>query len=89
MSVAPRLNRLFGADGKCFSVAIDHGFFGELSFLTGIEDMKRVVETVVHAAPDVVQLAVGQARHLQSVPGKQKPSLALRTLHTAYGLDAV
>jgi len=79
MSVAPRLNRLFGADGKCFSVAIDHGFFGELSFLKGIEDMKRAVETVVRAAPDVVQLAVGQARHLQNIPGNQKPSLALRT----------
>ena len=37
----PRLNRLFAADGKCFDVAIDHGFFGEASFLAGIEDMVR------------------------------------------------
>ena len=31
------------------------------------------------AAPDAIQLTVGQARHLQDVPGKQKPSLVLRT----------
>ncbi|MGZ3638308.1 MAG: aldolase, partial [Ktedonobacterales bacterium] len=35
MSGAPRINRLFGADGKCFDVAIDHGFFNELAFLSG------------------------------------------------------
>ena len=29
MSVTPRFNRLFGPDGKCFDVAIDHGFFNE------------------------------------------------------------
>jgi len=26
MSVTARLHRLFAADGKCFDVAIDHGF---------------------------------------------------------------
>ena len=41
MSVSPRLNRLFAADGKCFDVAIDHGFFNERSFLAGIEDDAR------------------------------------------------
>lgn len=79
MSVTPRLNRLFAGDGKCFNVAVDHGFFNESAFLTGIEDMKSAVGTVVNANPDVMQLTVGQARHLQSIPGKQKPSLALRT----------
>ena len=79
MSVMPRLSRLFAADGKCFNVAIDHGFFNEFAFLTGIEDMKRAVETVVKAGPDVIQLTVGTARHLASIPGRQKPSLALRT----------
>jgi len=79
MSVEPRLNRLFAADGRCFNVAIDHGFFNEFAFLSGIESMSRAVETVVRANPDVMQLTVGQARHLQRIPGKQKPSLALRT----------
>ena len=33
MSVQPRLNRLFASDGKCFDVAIDHGFFNEPSLV--------------------------------------------------------
>jgi class I fructose-bisphosphate aldolase len=75
-----RLNRLFHArSGRCFDVAIDHGFFNEYSFLNGIEDIKKSVEIVAAAAPDAVQLTVGQARHLQSLPGRQKPSLVLRT----------
>ena len=74
-----RLKRFFAADGKCFDVAIDHGFFNEYSVLTGIENMKKAVEAVVEANPDAVQLSVGQAKLLQSVPGKQKPSLVLRT----------
>ena len=79
MSVQSRLNRLLAKDGKCFDVAIDHGFFGEISFLPGIENMARAVETVVSAAPDVVQLSVGQARHLQRIRGPNKPGLALRS----------
>ncbi|HUV39463.1 MAG TPA: aldolase [Planctomycetota bacterium] len=79
MSVTPRMGRLFAADGKCFNVAIDHGFFGEHGFLTGIEDMRRAVRTVVDAAPDVIQLTPGQARHLVEIPGPRKPALALRT----------
>jgi DhnA family fructose-bisphosphate aldolase class Ia len=78
MSVTPRLNRLFAADGKCFDVAIDHGFFNEGSFLAGIENMRRAIETVVAAAPDAIQLTVGQAPILQNLAGK-KPALVLRT----------
>jgi fructose-bisphosphate aldolase, class I len=77
--VNARLNRLMGADGKCFDVAIDHGFFGELGFLAGIENMAAAVKAVVAAAPDAVQLSIGQARRLQAVKGNQKPSLVLRT----------
>jgi fructose-bisphosphate aldolase, class I len=69
MSINPRLNRLLAADGKCFDVAIDHGFFGEITFLPSIENMEKAVQTVVTAAPDVVQLSVGQARHLQNLKG--------------------
>jgi DhnA family fructose-bisphosphate aldolase class Ia len=75
----PRLNRLFAPDKRCFDVAIDHGFFNEPGFLQGIEDMVAAVASVVDAAPDAIQLTVGQARHLQDIPGKDKPSLVLRT----------
>jgi fructose-bisphosphate aldolase, class I len=77
MTIA-RLNRLFAADGRCFDVAVDHGFFGEGSFLAGIEDMERTVATLVEAAPDAIQLSPGQAPLLQRRPGP-KPALVLRT----------
>ncbi len=75
-----RLNRLFNSkSNRCFDVAIDHGFFNERGFLQGIENLEQAVKTVVAAAPDAVQLTVGQAHYLQSLPGKEKPALVLRT----------
>jgi fructose-bisphosphate aldolase, class I len=75
-----RLNRLFHPKShRCFDVAIDHGFFNELSFLGGIENVERAVAKVAEAGPDAIQLTVGQARHLQKLPGRFKPSLVLRT----------
>ena len=75
-----RLNRLFNAkSGRCFDVAVDHGFFNQPGFLQGIEDMRKVIATLVEAAPDAIQLTLGQARHLQEIRGRQKPSLVLRT----------
>jgi DhnA family fructose-bisphosphate aldolase class Ia len=79
MTRKPRLNRMFGADGRCFDVAIDHGFFNEVDMLVGIEKMDDAVRTVIAAGPDAVQLTVGQARLLQDVAGKSKPALVLRT----------
>ena len=79
MTVEYRLNRLFAADGKCFDVAVDHGFFGERSFVTGIEDMHHVIDVLVDADPDAIQLSIGQAPILQGRPGKAKPALVLRT----------
>lgn len=74
-----RLKRLFNPkSGRCFDVAVDHGFFNEPGFLKGIESMPKTIETLVEAAPDAIQLTVGQARHLQSHPGRHKPSLVLR-----------
>jgi fructose-bisphosphate aldolase, class I len=73
-----RLNRLFAADGRCFDVAVDHGMFGEGSFLAGIEEMERTVATLVEAGPDAIQLSPGQAPLLQRIPGP-KPALVLRT----------
>jgi fructose-bisphosphate aldolase, class I len=80
MSVLPRLNRLLHPrSGRCIDVAVDHGFFGEPAFLTGIEDMSSAVEALVEAAPEAIQLTVGQARLLQDLPGRDKPALVLRT----------
>jgi len=75
-----RLKRLFNAkSNRCFDVAIDHGYFGERALLNGIEDLTATVQTVVEAAPDAIQLTIGQAGLLQSIAGRQKPSLVLRT----------
>ncbi len=84
-----RLNRLFNsASGNCFDVAIDHGFFNEYSFLNGIEDAERSVQVLIDAAPDAIQLTIGQAKYLQSVPGREKPSLVLRTdVANVYGKE--
>lgn len=84
-----RLNRLFNPKSqRCFDVAIDHGFFNELGFLSGIEDLGPAVKTVVEAGPDAVQLTIGQAELLQSIPGRFKPSLVLRTdVANVYGKD--
>ena len=43
-----RLHRLFNPrTGRCFDVAIDHGFFNEGAFLSGIENLPRAVATLV------------------------------------------
>lgn len=84
-----RLNRLFNAkSGRCFDVAVDHGFFNQPGFLTGIASMPEVIRQLVAAGPDAIQLTVGQARHLQNLPGRQKPSLVLRTdVANVYGKE--
>ena len=98
-----RLNRLFNPrSGRALDVAVDHGAFHEPAFLAGIEDMAATVSTLVDAGPDAIQLTLGQAPLLQSVPGKQKPGLVLRTdianvynnplepsLHTIHVPDAI
>tara|TARA_R110000744_G_scaffold26287_2_gene64831 strand:+ start:535 stop:1371 length:837 start_codon:yes stop_codon:yes gene_type:complete len=83
------MNRLFNEkSGKCFDVAIDHGFFSEFTFLSGIENISSSVKVLIDADPDAIQLTVGQARHLQAVPGKRKPALVLRTdVANVYGLE--
>jgi DhnA family fructose-bisphosphate aldolase class Ia len=60
-------------------VAVDHGFFGEGSFLTGIEDLPAAVATLADAGPDAIQLTVGQARLLQRSGDSRRPALVLRT----------
>lgn len=86
---AYRLNRLFNAKSRrCFDVAVDHGFFNERGFLSGIENLDQCVRTLVEAAPDAIQLTIGQAELLQSLPGKGKPALVLRTdVANVYGSE--
>ena len=75
-----RLNRLFNPETRrCFDVAIDHGFFNEKSFLAGIENLPKAIKALVAAAPDAIQLTLGQAPHLQAIPVRGKPALVLRT----------
>jgi DhnA family fructose-bisphosphate aldolase class Ia len=74
-----RLNRMFdAASGRCLDVAVDHGCMGEAGMLDGIEDMPAAIATLVAAAPDAIQLTVGQAGLLQAHPGRDKPALVLR-----------
>jgi len=84
-----RLNRLFNPlSHRCFDVAIDHGFFNQPGFLTGIENIGKAIQTLVQAGPDAIQLTIGQARHLQAIAGKSKPSLVLRTdVANVYGKE--
>ncbi|MEQ9637138.1 MAG: aldolase [Devosia marina] len=81
-----RMNRLFGSSGNCFDVAIDHGMFNESGFLGGIENMHDAIATVASAAPDAIQLPPGTAPILQSILGKTRPALVLRTdIANVYG----
>ena len=84
-----RLSRLFNEkSNRCFDVAVDHGFFNEYGFLSGIEDLRGAIRTLVAAGPDAIQLTVGQAPLLQSLPGRHKPSLVLRTdVANVYGKE--
>lgn len=86
MDTKARMHRLFGEDGRCLDVAVDHGFFNEPTFLPGIERMDEVVRVLTAAGPDAIQLSPGQAPLLQQLPGKAKPSLVLRTdIANVYG----
>ncbi len=80
LSIKARMNRLF-TNGGCLDVALDHGVCNEPSFLVGLEDMPRVVDTLIHARPDAIQMAYGQADLLQSRPEKDKPALVMRHRH--------
>ncbi|WP_121067550.1 class I fructose-bisphosphate aldolase [Chachezhania antarctica] len=79
MRISPkaRMNRMF-TNGGCLDVAIDHGVCNEPSFLNGLEDMAGVVDTLIDAGPDAIQMTYGQADLLQSRPEKTKPALVMR-----------
>tara|TARA_R110002020_G_scaffold145437_5_gene318801 strand:+ start:4243 stop:5085 length:843 start_codon:yes stop_codon:yes gene_type:complete len=79
MRISPkaRMNRMF-TNGGCLDVAIDHGVCNEPSFLNGLEDMAGVVDTLIDAGPDAIQMTYGQADLLQSRAEKTKPALVMR-----------
>ena len=78
--IAFRLRRLFNpSSGRCLDIAVDHGFFGEAAFLSGIEDLAAAVGTLAAAGPDAIQLTVGQAHLLQESGGRTRPALVMRT----------
>ncbi|MFS2166826.1 class I fructose-bisphosphate aldolase [Variovorax sp. Varisp62] len=72
-----RLNRLLN-NGRCLDIALDHGVCNEPSFLNGLEDMPQVIDKLVAAGPDAIQLNHGQADLLQDRPGRDKPALVQR-----------
>ncbi|MDA3022693.1 MAG: hypothetical protein O2943_08600 [Actinomycetota bacterium] len=42
-----RLRRLFNPkSGRYLDIAVDHGFFGESNFLTGLEELAGAVQTL-------------------------------------------
>lgn len=79
MKITPkvRMNRLF-RNGGCLDVAVDHGVCNEPSFLNGLENMGHVVEMLVKAGPDAIQMSLGQADLLQTRPEHDKPALVMR-----------
>ena len=77
ISSKARMNRMF-THGGCLDVAVDHGVCNEPGFMAGLEDMARVVDTLIGAKPDAIQMAYGQADLLQSRPEKDKPALVMR-----------
>ena len=77
VSKKARMNRLF-TQGGCLDVAIDHGVCNEPTFMDGLEDMAGVVNTLIDARPDALQMNYGQADLLQTRSEKDKPALVMR-----------
>jgi fructose-bisphosphate aldolase, class I len=75
----PRLRRLLQPkSGRCFVVALDHGFFAVPADLPAIEDLSAVLDAVTAVGPDGVLMSAGQARLLAGIEGRQLPALTVR-----------
>ena len=77
ISQKARMNRLF-RNGRCLDVAIDHGVCNEPTFMPGLEDIGGVVDQLIAAGPDAIQMNYGQADLLQARPERDKPALVMR-----------
>jgi fructose-bisphosphate aldolase, class I len=74
-----RLRRLLQPkSGRCFVVALDHGFFAVPADLPAIEDLGAVLEAVTAVGPDGVLMSAGQARLLAGIEGRPLPALTVR-----------
>ena len=69
---------MFSPEGRCLNIAVDHGVFNEYTFLDGLEDMAGIVESLIAAGPDAIQMNYGQAELLQANTRKPKPALVMR-----------
>jgi DhnA family fructose-bisphosphate aldolase class Ia len=78
ISSKARMRRLF-RNGRCLDVAIDHGVGNEPTFLNGLDDISAVVDVLVEAGSDAIQVNYGQADLLQAAGDKTRPALVLRT----------
>lgn len=77
--INPRLNRLFNPrSGRALDIAVDHGIFGEPSFLKGIEDINNALRVLKDAVPDAIQVTPGQAALIQEGVTRGGPALVLR-----------
>src|SRR5690606_36728005 len=75
-----RLNRLLNStSGHWLAVAVDHGFCNEHPVLSRIDNARKAVDVMAAAAPEAIQLTIGQAPCLQPIPGRESPALVLRT----------
>lgn len=84
-----RLGRLFGSDGRCVNIAMDHGIFGSAALTEGLGELGRVVRAVAGAGADAVQLAPGQGRWLAEIRDRHRPALVMRAdLTNVYGGQA-
>jgi DhnA family fructose-bisphosphate aldolase class Ia len=77
LSPKARMNRLF-RNGRCLDVAIDHGVCNEPTFMPGLENIGAVVDQLIAAGPDAIQMNYGQADLLQARPERDKPALVMR-----------
>src|SRR2546421_6273699 len=56
-----RYHRLFGADGRSVTIAMDHGTTD--GAVKGFEDPQKVLEQVIAGGADAILTSVGIARH--------------------------
>src|SRR5258708_11993922 len=56
-----RFHRLFGADGRCVVIAMDHGTTD--GAVAGFENPEKVLEQVIAGGADAILTSIGIARH--------------------------
>ena len=76
---AARLDRLFHPKSRrCFDVAVDHGFFNEFVFISGIEDLRASLRWWMRRRMPSNSPS-GRRITCNRRPARTKPALVLRT----------